>query len=328
MEIFLSHKSALEYWRLQGNVNTADFVMQRRKCLPTSHPNIATIRDMVPSGLTSPINLMICSRTARRYSKTVQSRLHTGPTPDECFVSIGNGLNVSAPPFCLFQMAGELPLVKLIELGFEFCGSYSLPAISEYSHGSEYEDTDKTLYDCPQLTNIEALNNFKSLMKGVNGQKKANRALCYIADGSASPMETIIIMLLTLPYKLGGFGLPMPELNKHIAPRNAIKGGAGERSSRIPDYKCDLYWPKAKLAIEYDSDFYHTGADRIARDSKRRFDLMTLGITVVSVTSRQIRNRVEFENLARLIARKLDKRLRYNNLQFSKTNRELRDLLL
>ena len=116
---------------------------------------------------------------------------------------------------------------------------------------------------------------------------------------------------------------PQPKLNKRIDHGKA----AGKRSNKAY-HRCDLFWPEAKLAVEYDSDEYHTGADRIAEDSKKRVDLGALGIDVVTVTSGQIQSAVEFERLARLIAKKLGKKLRYKNPQFLKAQRELRKLLL
>jgi len=293
----------------------------RRKHLPTSHPNLAQIRSAVPSELLYPINLLINSQTTIRNTKTIQSRLFTGQTQKGCFISIGDGLAVSSPAFCFFQMANDLPLVELIQLGYELCGTYSLRDTEEYSPGEEA--TDKTLYGRPQLTDIKEIKALTARLKGVNGQKKADRALRYITDGSASPMETIITMLLTLSYQLGGYGLPMPELNKAI-----YIGHAGKRKTGKPDFKCDLFWSEANLAIEYDSDFYHTGADRIASDANRRFSLIEHGITPISITSRQVRNRGEFEKRARLVARKLGKRLRYNEKTFLKANHDLRESLL
>jgi len=243
-------------------------------------------------------------------------------------------------------MADELPLVELIKLGFEFCGSYTLAAgighvdegwqIDENGHIDEDENnlefesapdeskiTDKTLYGHQPLTSKKAIRAITDNMKGVNGQKKAQRSLRYIIERSASPMETILCMLLTLPHKIGGYGLPAPELNKRVY----IKNAANSRSGK-PYYLCDLFWPKAKLAVEYDSDSYHTGADRIASDSAKRFALDELGIHVITLTSRQIRNPAVFERITKQIARKLGKRLRYSNQQFKIVNRELRDLLL
>ena len=120
----------------------------------------------------------------------------------------------------------------------------------------------------------------------------------------------------------------MPLLNKRIYIENTSKGKWAKENSRESYYKCDLFWPEANLSIEYDSDFYHTGANRIAADARKRFDLTVLGITVVTVTSKQIRKKDEFEKFAKLIARKLGKRLQYTNPKFSKAERGLRDQLL
>ena len=75
-------------------------------------------------------------------------------------------------------------------------------------------------------------------------------------------------------------------------------------------FKCDLYWPQAKLAVEYDSDAFHTGADRIASDAQRRNSLEHLGINVITVTNRQISNFTELDRTAYQIARRLGKRIR------------------
>jgi len=254
---------------------------------------------------------------------------------------------VSSPQLCFFQMAAELSLVKLIELGCELCGAYSLPAISghgngdvsgrekadggrENTQGQEYgqtsDDASITLYGLPQLTNTKALKALTARMAGVYGQKNAARALRYIADGSASPMETILFLFLTLPHKIGGYGLPIPELNMRIDLGKLTRQGL-QRADKA-HYKCDLFWPDANVAIEYDSDQYHTGADRIANDSKRRFDLDALGIDVITVTKSQIRNAEEFDDMGKRIAKKLGKRLRYTNPDFLKARRELRRSLL
>ena len=349
----------------------------RRKSPPASLPSIKEIRGSAPSGLSYPINLMVSTQNVKRKSSFFQPRVYAGKTPDGCFASISDGLAVSSPPFCFFQMAGELPLVKLIELGLELCGTYSLPAISgqgneyggkkgkEYGgkHGDAQDDeeeiddrilhgarelvidrrlysrweesagealhghgekiADNTAYGLQQLTTIKAIKAFTARMEGVSGQKKASRALRYIADGSGSPMETILFMLLTLPNSLGGYGLPAPELNKRINKGNAAKNRPGNEY-----YVCDLFWPEARIAIEYDSNLYHTGADRIARDAKKRFDYDALDITPITVTNGQVRDEIEFEGIAKLVARRLHRQLRCKGPQFLKAKRELRLMLL
>ena len=62
MDIIISHKTALEYWRLYGNMKIDGSVRQRRKNLPASLPGIADIRNTMPSGLVFSVNLMIKKR--------------------------------------------------------------------------------------------------------------------------------------------------------------------------------------------------------------------------------------------------------------------------
>jgi len=332
MDIIVSHQSALEYWRKHGDLKIAGLGGQRRKSLPVSIPKSAVIRDGAPAGLSCPICLMVGGRGYRK-SNTVWTRMYNGPIPNWSFVEIGDGLTVCAPPLCFFQMAGELPLIKLIELGFELCGSYSLatglgqaqaPADEpETAPKSALADVDRNIYGHARMTSVKALKAYIAHMEGVSGYKNASRALQYIVDGSASPMETILVMFLTLPHMLGGYGLPAPELNWRID-----TGSVGKRGLSKPYYVCDLFWPQANLAVEYDSDFYHTGADRIASDSTRRNALSALGIFPLTVTSRQLQNANEFANVAEQIAKRLGKRLRYDGRQFSIARRELRKVLL
>lgn len=42
-------------------------------------------------------------------------------------------------------------------------------------------------------------------------------------------------------------------------------------------FRCDLLWPTASLCVEYDSDMFHTGSQKIARDARRRNALASLG---------------------------------------------------
>jgi len=320
MKIIISHNSALEYWRLHGDVPIDDSARLRRTPPPANPPNIDDITEMIPKGLSYPIDLVLRSQNAKRKSKMVKPHIYTGPTPDGSFVSIGNGVAVSAPSFCFFQMAGELPLVKLVQLGLELCGTYSLPVKDEYSPG--VEAADNVLYGQPQLTNTKALKAFATRMEGVSGQKKVSRALRYIADGSASPMETKLFLLLTLPYQLGGYGLPAPKLNRRIEIVNPTSRGPGKAY-----YVCDFFWEKENVAVEYDSESYHSGADRMVSDARKRFDLEKQGINVTAVTGRQIRNVIEFESFAKLIAKKLGRQLRFKNPQFHKSQRDLFSLL-
>lgn len=103
-------------------------------------------------------------------------------------------------------------------------------------------------------------------------------------------------MLLCLPCSCGGYGLPVPLLNRYVA--------AGK-------YIADLSWHESKVLVEYDSNEWHTGAERIARDSKRRGNLSLAGYQVVGVTNEQIKSIDEMDVVAQLIARGMGRRFRF-----------------
>jgi len=216
-------------------------------------------------------------------------------------------------------MASELPRVKLIELGIELCGTYSLPGDAI---DTVLETAEKTLYNLPPLTDRKKMSAFLAHMKGGRGQRQALWALKYIVDKSASPMETILVMLLALPYKHGGYGLPMPELNRRIDLGKLVK-----KSSSKEFLRCDLYWEDAGLIVEYDSDLYHSGPKQIAEDAKRRNALTSTGVRIITVTNQQIHNAIEFDKVARLISANMGRRLNIRNKGFVKARRELRSSL-
>ena len=147
-------------------------------------------------------------------------------------------------------------------------------------------------------------------------------ALRYIADNSASPMETILSMLMTLPYRLGGYNLPMPILNKRLEIPLETRKAVGKSY-----YECDIYWPQANVDLEYDSDTHHAEKVKIAMDSIRRDTLLAMGVTVITVTSRQINNAMVLHEVAKTVAKLLGKRLQLPD-DFEDKRSELRRQLL
>jgi len=321
MEAFITNDSALEFWRLYRRSKKDRVFPPCRRRPPGESPSSFELHRGDTWNLTLPLDLMVGSRGARRPSEAVRPHVCTKHLPDGSFVNAEDGLVVSSPEFCFFQMAGEYPLAKLIALGLEFCGSYSLPA--KTSEGADRDEPAQALYNLPKLSSQKKLKAFVARMEGWDGYDQATKALQYIADGSASPMETTLCILLTLPYRYGGYGFPLPELNGRINPEKGAKKFAGRGF-----YIGDLLWREAGVVAEYNSDTEHTGPERIARDAIRRGDLELCGIYEVTVTKRQLFDAELFDKVAKQISKKSGKRLRYKDPGFSKACRELRSLLL
>ena len=317
MNVFLSHQTALESMRVN---HALPYSSAQRRCrveLPDSLPDIGRLAQPGFSGLALPLHVMVGKDDARRTRKTMKVHMFTGQTPEGCFVRIDDGIIVSSPEFCFLQMANLLPLAGLIELGYELCGTYSIPAAGDPNV------PERGFHIRRPLTSAKRLAAFLDRMPGAKGHQNAVKAAHHILEGSASPMETKLSIILTLPYRLGGFGFPSPELNRRVVPSKTDK-----RFSSKESYVLDLFWPSHGFAVEYDSAIFHTGQKQIANDLKKKNALAMMDITVVSVTKQQLYGLGEFRKTAGAIAKCLGKRLKCDKPGFADAHSGLRRLLL
>lgn len=303
----LSHISALQFWRLFRAFCYQTEALSHAKGFLTKRVRPLSNDTNVPSYIDRPLHVLTAKASLRQESKHLRFHVWSGPLPKGCIHDTGNGYYVSSPEFCFLQMARTMDLPALIALGFELCGFYA------FVNGA--------LVPCTPLTTVARLSSFLTKMAGSYGTLRARKALRFIAEKSASPMETTLVMLLCLPYRMGGYGLDFPSLNHRIDVSKKVLHSASDF------YVCDLLWPSAKFALEYDSDAFHTGSDRINKDSIRRSDLHLAGIIVVSVTRQQVKSYTELEKLAHLVAEALGKRLCYKQPQFSQACFALRKAL-
>ncbi len=314
MTLILSHTSALEFWRAAESA-TLSHADHAAKDADTGKPTAAQVnglRQWGSSFLSDPVHLLVDLAGSRCRGIHSSCHLHSSRLPPDSFVRVDDDVIVCRPELCFVQMATKMSFPQLLELGFELCGTYNLP-----SEGS------KKAFQRNPLTSVESLSLFIDVIDGLRGTVDARRALPYIVEGSASPRETILTLLLCLPLRLGGCGLPQPELNHQVFLDEIARRATGKKSLR-----CDLYWPAARLAVEYDSDLHHTGGDRIADDATRRAVLANMGIGVVTVTRRQVTARSEFALVVQLLARHLGKRNRKTRRTWAIQEQELRSQLL
>jgi len=248
----------------------------------------------------APLSISVGSAAGRSRIAGVASHVWSQSLPRGSFCAIGQGIYVSSLELCFLQLASVLELRQLIYLGFELCGTYGMGG---FGAGGKQPDP---------LSSTARLAAFLSRTPGVPGHKKAMRAMKYIIDNSASQAESQLAMTMCLPYMLGGFGLPKPILNCHIALREYAS-----KATRQQDFYCDAFWPEYRLALEYDSDQYHTGAKRIAADAARRNSLAYGDILVVTATKADMNNIGRTKRLAQIMAKHLRKRLTYKDPGFS-----------
>lgn len=303
MNIALSHRSAQEAYyldmaglhsRLVGR-GGIEKVLLPCDFDPSLAPEEAAYLESL--GITLPLETLASRHHRWRSSSFFTSHSTEPGSPCSVTLPVLEGLSTSSPEYLFLQMAGELDHAALVLLGFELCGRYSCDPLS----------LRETQYNRESLTSTQQLQQFLSMATGRHGVKPARAALRFIRDNSRSPMESYLAMRLGLPYHRGGFNLGMPEMNPRIELDETAKLISGKNY-----LECDLYYPQARLAIEYESTAFHgnVSATKNRQDSARRAALEHLGIKVLTLTDVQSLNERDLSLFAAHVAKLLGKRLR------------------
>lgn len=139
----------------------------------------------------------------------------------------------------------------------DFAGTYRLPTVP----------AEKVLYNRTPILSCEALRAFLDSQLSMRGSEKGCEVATLAFDGSGSPMETALALLLSLPVEMGGYGLERPTPNWQI-PVDLMERTLASQDEMFGD----ICWPKGKIAIEYDSWEQHgrLGPAKLARDRARR----------------------------------------------------------
>lgn len=238
------------------------------------------------------LSLLVPSSESRRRNELIDCRAWSHPIPPRSFAKAAPGINVSSPEFTFLQLARDLSLIELIQVGYELCGRYSI----DPSHPKGFSSR-------RNLTSADELIAYLETAQRAPGIRRALQAARYILDNSASPAETKLAIFLTLPTRYGGFGLPKPELNRTVITST-------DHESRLGTRRCDLVWKHANLALEYESDAEHALSHKIYADSVRRNELTAEGVTVITVTKRQLYNLIELRKIVEQISPLLADRYR------------------
>ena len=310
MSMFIGYTFAYEYWRT-GDLPLAGASSRVRPLKGTHVDRRTALRLAVSPYCVGDrlLHLVVADAADRCRTRDCACHVWSGPVPVGSYLKVGEGLFVGSPAMSFMQSASELSLIELVRYGYVLCSSYAYDAGEE---GFRKRDP---------LTTVKALERFVEKTRGRQGEKKARRALRFVRDRSASPMETNLVMALCLPRMLGGYGIELPELNPRIAARG---GGLVARDH----FACDLYWRKSRVAVEYDSREHHSGNDAETRDSARRSALLTQGVTVVTITPEQFFDARKLDEAARAVAKLTGTRLPANEVGWMMRRHDLRAELL
>lgn len=313
--LFISHASALSYWR----TNPPWFVLDGRDRSIRSLRNCARTESEFRSANAPesefgapPIDILVPGSNPPRCPEGFRPHKQGCQLPRHSLYPLWDGVHVASPELCFVQMCDSLSFVEALELGMELCGTYALRPESL----EEYAQRDHVLINANTLS--RRLDSWDRL----RGLPLARKAAKYLVGGSASPMETKLYLLLCLPLQYGGYNLGRPELN----PKLDLTPTEME-IVRTEKVKPDLLWRRQKLIVEYDGR-QHEQDEQSKHDALRITILEGKGFTVRRVMRHQLYNPLAFDNFAASLGSFLGIRKRPVTLKHQYAREDLRSKLL
>ena len=325
--LFLGYETAFWIWRKAGPLAFSALTPSRVRSLAGGAPTRAKVdqfRREHPDLTLDNVDV-IASYEDRRRVPGVNLHIKRTPLPDRSFFRLDDGIFVASPELCLMQLAAELPEPQVIKLALEMCGSYAIDPIDAtggYLFDARDDDESPGICKRPPLTSAAKLDAYAKRLFEPNSRARSAHYLRYVVDGSASPRETALFMLLCMPPRFGGYGLALPELNRRIelTPSEQLMVGAHH-------YDCDLYWSHRRVGVEYDSKLHHSANDKQEADAIRRNMLQYKGVQVIVATRKQVNKPGPFDKLALQIGRAIGKRFRVPEKKHIEARSGLREIL-
>lgn len=289
MTLIMAYRSAMQFWMQVATSLDAATSPSTVADLRAASVSMKAITSCISQNLhfgDEPYHVLVGVGKHRISNKTVVAHQTSRKLPAGSFRKVSKDVLVASPELCFLHMASELETIKLIEFGWYLCGTYvTLP-------------NNDLRNDRQPLTSKIRLRHYLEKCSGAKGVAIALKALRYVGENSASPLETKLGLLLSLPKKLGGYGFPQPIMNYKIQ--------YDEKEQRL--YKkhfvvLDLYWPQWKLGLEYDGRVYHGESDAISHDRQKSSELAARQIEVIRVDRNQVRRPSDVYVLAKKIGR-------------------------
>ncbi|MCC6109685.1 MAG: endonuclease domain-containing protein [Denitrobacterium sp.] len=297
MSICLSHTTAQDFW-LHAAMREPE---TDPRAFESCTGDVAACRDelarVVPSTVLDAnerIHVLVPRRGARSSASSVSFHIHTPPLAPGALQRLSPNVVIVSPEYSVAQMALHHSIPQTALYGSFLCGSYRLPLAPDSIE----------LPTRSALVNRIDLDTFLHANQSLRGCKIAQRALPWIIEGAASPPEAQVALRLCLPFRYGGYNLPLPQMNA-VIDLDADEQGVMGKSF----LKGDAVWPDAHLVVEYDG-YYHASSSQMEADAVRRATLRHAGWTVIEVTRRQIISIDAFDQIAQLVAKQLGRRLR------------------
>ena len=320
MSIVLSHSTALEMYRSSlMPVATWERVPFTSLSVPTQN-DVLWFRSLPIRTDHFPLHCVVPKANNRREIKGGSCHV-LGDQMDAIRLRRnmgGSSLCVVSPEVLFLQMAAQLSAIELVKLGYELCGNYSLPMSQP-----NYAGVPRGFVARKALTNVAKLNDFMDAHASNRSVRNARAALRHVADGSVSPKQTELCMLMVLPRKMGGYGLSAPSCTCEAA---SLGNAAAGLSGRARPF--GLCWPDVGVAIRYGAD--GNGQARAAKHRCRHCSTPGCSAAkVLAISNRDIRHPESLDGIADAVARKHGRYLRRDlRYDFASRQASLREQVL
>lgn len=264
--------SAMEFWRMVRRAGAEPEAMSQEERVFGARDRGISERvraALALCGAEGPLEVVVPSAPERIHSSLVRNRVWGGPTPERSLVRLGGGVDVFRAPAMFTQLATLLDEVGLAEVAYELTGTYVVDPGSGDGFG-----------EAPALTTVSELVTYASAAKalGVRGATRAVGALSLVVDGSHSPRESVVAIMLATGRSRGGAGVSGFRMNVTVHLPEDLASRVGQRVI-CPDFS----WPNGTVG-EYDSDMFHRGPRARARDERKRRAYQSVGMDCLTMT--------------------------------------------
>ena len=273
------------------------------------------------------LHVLVADKEQRRTSRHLATHYVSVELPEGSFVSLefwdrSTALYVCCPELAYLQAASCRLAWETIYAGFAMTADYRLDELAR----SGVVARSNSSFDA-RLTTVEQIAVYLDQAEGVRGLTKAKTYLKYVLEGSRSPRETALGMMLSLPVHYGGHALGLVELNKtYRIPDGKSRRGTTRVITRTPDVVVSAVpeWNsgaaarnaggnpiKRYVAFDYDSDAEHADTTKMQRDIERRNELALLDdVAHFTVTTEIMNDYASYTALVDRARRKLRVRKR------------------
>lgn len=184
-----------------------------------------------------PLHVAVPSAKDRLRVNGVTNEVWSSGIPENSFIDVGPGLQISCPELVFVELASVMDLPSHLLLGMELCGNYARSA-SDPRNGD-------AAYRLEPVTTPERIARYMASCRRVRGTVAARETLEYLVADAWSPMEAAVATLLILPAEELGYDMWPISLNQ----RKGMGEGAS-KETRLPD----VLFHATRVGLNYDGE--------------------------------------------------------------------------